>query len=676
MPDFLQWIADRLESFGFGAYWVIGLVVYLETVIVVGQFLPGSLFVAFVGFLCYLQVFDFEDMVVIVFLSHFAGELTNYYLGRTRGRALFSEGNRFLRPAMLDSAERMFGRGGAKIILLSQFSGMFRSVIPFVAGATRYSFVRFQIVMLVGASLWSGVHLGVGFLFGASWRQAVRYLEGLSLLVIVVIAVFLISGWLIRGLARHTGELGLWFEQASLAIHRSQRYQNLARKHPRAFAFLEARLSLSEPWGFRATVGWACCAALAIFFLIIVHDVQTWDRWRYFDLSVVNLLAQLRNPAADRVFLFFTYLGSTPVVLMIALLAAIVSASGRQFRSSAVLACSALLSLASSQIIKHVYARSRPDVMHALAEASGFSFPSGHATLSVALFASLYFWLWGHSSRVRMRISLVFAFIACVLLIGFSRVYLGVHFPSDVLAGYILGFGVVIFVGTLARNTAALREDERTDAAIPGLGLILVGALAAWIYAGSRPLAPSQQLAPTPASAVGNMQQLVPQLERSARGLTGLLTVPTDIVILGEPDRLIGAFEKQGWIRVTPAAFFTRQINAPVFPAFLNAVPAELTLQSRAGGERRVLRLWPTRYSMPSTPVWLGSLIGESKQRKMFGLLAFRMDPDLDAVLDSLDIPHGIRVERIPSFRKRGLYMWRQPFFTHGDALLLDLRQQ
>jgi len=57
------------------------VVVYIESLIVLGNFIPGTMFLVFLGFMCYLRIFDFTAMLLVIFAGHVAGELTNYHLG-------------------------------------------------------------------------------------------------------------------------------------------------------------------------------------------------------------------------------------------------------------------------------------------------------------------------------------------------------------------------------------------------------------------------------------------------------------------------------------------------------------------------------------------------------------------------------------------------------------------
>ena len=101
--------------------------------------------------------------------------------------------------------------------------------------------------------------------------------------------------------------------------------------------------------------------------------------------------------------------------------------------------------------LKLVFQRLRPDLPH-LVPAGGYSFPSGHATATAALFFTLAMVYCRHNQGNRTGRALAIAAAAFVaLLVGISRVYLGVHFPSDVVAGWAAGGLVAILIAMLLR---------------------------------------------------------------------------------------------------------------------------------------------------------------------------------------------------------------------------------
>lgn len=93
-------------------------------------------------------------------------------------------------------------------------------------------------------------------------------------------------------------------------------------------------------------------------------------------------------------------------------------------------------------LIKLIYARPRPSLAH-LVEVTGYSFPSGHATGIMLIFGSLLVIISQRMNKGWLKGLVQLSLVGLISLIGLSRIYLGVHYPSDVLAGFALGFGVL-----------------------------------------------------------------------------------------------------------------------------------------------------------------------------------------------------------------------------------------
>ena len=196
MADLIEQLGGVLSSLGTWGYLLVALVVLLETLIAVGQFLPGSVLLAFIGFLCYLQLFDLGTMSAVIFVMHYLGEVVNYTLGARKGRAFFSENALILKKSLLDAVDAQLRKWGPVYFVLCQFSGVLRPVLSFLAGAAHYSHVRFALWMIPASALWTAVHLGAGFLLGAGWRQAGAYIENFSLILVVAVVCLAVAVWI------------------------------------------------------------------------------------------------------------------------------------------------------------------------------------------------------------------------------------------------------------------------------------------------------------------------------------------------------------------------------------------------------------------------------------------------------------------------------------------------
>lgn len=134
-----------------------------------------------------------------------------------------------------------------------------------------------------------------------------------------------------------------------------------------------------------------------------------------------------------------TALGSVTVLGLMILLAVALLASLRRWGEGVLLAAGAGGGLLISQGLKQLFGRERPDMAYRVVEAINASFPSGHAMLSAVVFLTLGVLTARFSERRRVKVLAMSAAVLLSLLVGVSRVYLGVHWASDVLAGWCVG---------------------------------------------------------------------------------------------------------------------------------------------------------------------------------------------------------------------------------------------
>ena len=166
-----------------------------------------------------------------------------------------------------------------------------------------------------------------------------------------------------------------------------------------------------------------------------------------FDLWFENIMLALRAPWGLKVFELITFFGNTTTVIGSAGLIGVylVFSDYHRYRAYVLgLATSLLGAATSSYLLKEIVQRARPDGLVQAITETGYSLPSWHAVSSVVLYGFIAFLL---SRSYTEHRKIVFTITAISIgLIGFSRLYLGVHFPSDVVAGYLVG-GLWLVVG-------------------------------------------------------------------------------------------------------------------------------------------------------------------------------------------------------------------------------------
>jgi undecaprenyl-diphosphatase len=166
------------------------------------------------------------------------------------------------------------------------------------------------------------------------------------------------------------------------------------------------------------------------------------------DLDIATRVPSLRTPVLTTVFYSATFLGNTDTLVVASLALLVVGLVDRRLRRDVTCLLVVLIAVAiGSEVLKAIFVRPRPAAALALVHETSWSFPSGHAMVSLSV---LGFLAWRAASRPWATV----ACLALALLIGTSRVYLGVHYTCDVLAGYMAALPVIAGATVLYRRLA------------------------------------------------------------------------------------------------------------------------------------------------------------------------------------------------------------------------------
>lgn len=172
------------------------------------------------------------------------------------------------------------------------------------------------------------------------------------------------------------------------------------------------------------------------------------------DIRLLELINRMSTPWLDNIFIWITWLGDIIFVTAATTVACATLVKKSRQRAAVFIASSVIGSVIISNSLKLLFARPRPDLWQALVTESTFSFPSGHAIASSTLALSTSIVLW----RSKWRWSAIAVGAVYVALIGFSRLYLGAHYPSDVLAGWLVSTcWVLIVAGVMSLRLSRLR---------------------------------------------------------------------------------------------------------------------------------------------------------------------------------------------------------------------------
>jgi undecaprenyl-diphosphatase len=176
------------------------------------------------------------------------------------------------------------------------------------------------------------------------------------------------------------------------------------------------------------------------------------------DAAVLRFVLGVRVPWLNGVAMDLTALGSPVVVALVTIATAALLAASADRRGVTALVVSSFASAPLTMAMKSLIDRPRPDVIPPLVSVTGLSYPSGHALAAAATYLTAAFVVARHLHSPRQRIATIGFAGLLVLLIGGSRVYLGVHYPSDVFGGMLLGTAWALGMAAVLRRVDGLKS--------------------------------------------------------------------------------------------------------------------------------------------------------------------------------------------------------------------------
>lgn len=450
MEAWLQEIFAWLPE-GWPYYALLGAIALLESVVGIGLLVPGSVLIVFAGFLAFHGKGDFAPLFGAVTTGALAGDLLSFWLGARMGLSLLQHRLFRRRADLLRHAELFFAAHGGKSVFFGRFLGPLRGFIPFVAGGARMRPGLFIAYTLVSALLWGATYPTLGYLGGASWQQVRQWsgrfglLMSLLLLLVVLNGLFWkklaprLSGWLGHGWAGLKRGWGRLLQRPPL--------REWIGRHPRLWGFFAARFTLHRGSGLYLTVGFAVSALFAALFLWMAGDIGL---FHHLDRQIYERLSEVRHPAADTLLVGIAALSDGVTLLLLGVFVLLwLVLHNRDF--SALILLIGLTGGEALLFLIHLFFRPPPPPpLFPDLPAAFTGFPSGHA-FTISLFCGLVvYFILGTVNQWRRRLTLVIAGSSLAVLVGFSRIYLGLQWPTSVLAGFALAALWLTFLITAA----------------------------------------------------------------------------------------------------------------------------------------------------------------------------------------------------------------------------------
>ncbi|MEO8084091.1 MAG: bifunctional DedA family/phosphatase PAP2 family protein [Ardenticatenales bacterium] len=419
-----------LSTYG---YATVALGVLIESV---GIPLPGETILLVAAAYAGAGHLSVRWVIVAAAVGAIVGDTIGYELGHHGGRRLLERYGRFVRlnERHLARAEGFFARYGDKTVFFGRFISILRMFSAFLAGVYRMPYRRFLAYNAAGGILWALTFGLLGAAFGTQWPLVERWAGRAGLLIVGLLLVVALAAVIGRWAVQHESEL----EAHWTMFWASRRVAALRRRFAPHIAFLQARLSPAGYLGLQLTVGLVVIVAASWLFAGIAEDVVHLDPIVSLDLAVNTYLSARTEPRFTSAMSIVS-LGGGPSILVLGVLVAIYLLWRRRWADTLMLLVAAGGGEVLALLLKAVFVRPRPFLVDPLQALKSYSFPSQHAMGSIVFYGLMGYLIIRDASSWRRRVATAVAVPLIVALIGFSRIYLGVHYVSDVLGGYAAG---------------------------------------------------------------------------------------------------------------------------------------------------------------------------------------------------------------------------------------------
>jgi len=426
------------------AYGVIFSVTFLESFAFIGLVVPGTLFAVSAGFFASKGMFNLLTLIITASFGAILADLASYYLGHFYGDKIIAR--RFYKKyePYIEKGNRFFSKHGGKSVLLGRFIGFTRPIIPFLAGLLNMNPVKFWIYAVVSGFSWGFSYIGAGYLFGESWKMIEAWIGKFG----VILLTLFIIGYLIKKVLIWLGSLVIRFLQIILsliddmatAIISNSYIKQFRNQHPALIGFIKKRFSKKEASGLLLTIGFLLTAFFSYFFIAIIEDIIFHDPLTQLDVTFFYMLQEIHSRFSNKFFVFFNTLASSVPILIFFTIVICILIINRKLLEASFYLFNFLGGLIFLSFMKYLFHRPRPNAMYHFYTALNPSFPCGHTFVSVTLFGFALYYIVKFIKSNKIKTSALLVYFLLVILIGFSRIYLGVNWFSDVLGAYFAGF--------------------------------------------------------------------------------------------------------------------------------------------------------------------------------------------------------------------------------------------
>lgn len=421
----------------------------------------------------------------------------------------------------------------------------------------------------------------------------------------------------------------------------------LKNKYPKTFKFLRRRFTREHKYGLYLTIGILITLFFVYLFFGIVQDYIGQEKLVQFDLRVINLFSTLRTEKLNHQALFITYLAKGEIITTGVIIFSLILILIKKWRFLITLLISVVGGELFVWIIKNIVNRPRPPLTNALVTETTYSFPSGHTFVAIAFYGLLVYLIIQSERNKFLKIISFLVGLSIILLVGLSRIYLGAHWPSDVLASFVAGAAWLTVIITSLKIKKKFNPPtqlnfhfKKITIFISSVFLTLLWFIFTVSFYFTHPLQPKTKniIIKTTIENKDIKNKLFENLPKVSESISGIPAEPINIIFIGNKDTLNQAFTQSGWYLLDGPSIksYSRIVTSlmkgkaypqtPGLPVFWDTQPSEFAYGKPTSpnsiSAREHIHLWETLYLTPQgQSIWVGTAHFDEEIQKKLGVI-------------------------------------------------------
>lgn len=440
-------------------------IAFSESIAFIGLVVPGSLLLVGIGTLIGSGVITPFETIVSAIVGAILGDFVSFWMGHHYSTRIHSVWpfNRW--PGLLKKGEAFFHRHGGKGVFLGRFVGPVRPITPVIAGMLKMPILHFVIVDVISAILWAIAYMLPGIVLGGAASSELSH-EAVPNFILVIVGSILIIAllyWVILKIIQLLTHLYRRFEKHVWSYIQRMPQLSLLKKI--------VYTPLSSEREHQIDLFFLLILSTGLF-IFIAYQVSTNGFLTHYNQPLNYFFRSLRTLTLDKIMVMLTFLGEKRPMGVLLLVTGLCLLWKRYYRAAFFWFLNGLLIYSLTGIVKIFIHAPRPLGIQGAAE-QGWSFPSGHTGLSIALLGMLALMFSQSLPRFVRKYIYVSTFVLS-LLIALSRLYLGAHWLTDVLAALCLGLMCLSF-------SALLYRHQKNHLTLKASRFIVAFTLLAWL---------------------------------------------------------------------------------------------------------------------------------------------------------------------------------------------------